>query len=193
MVGVPTRIGRLRALLPFGAGVAVGAGVATALLLAAGPRGGVAEAVAAPTAAVPTTTAPAATAGRPGLPPEAPSAGPMVLALQDALKLRAPTGTANVQVLAHGQNAWMGRLDMAPGAKVPEHADATEEYLFVLAGQGTVWIDGKASKTRPGSTVYMPSGARVRYENGGEGMLAIQVFAGPAPAAKYAGWKPWTP
>ena len=163
MAGVPSSLMRLRALLPFGVGVAVGAAGATALLLTAAPQLGVADAVAAPTVAAPPAAAtPAAAAARPGLPPDAPTAGPLVLALQDALKLRSPTGTAHVQVLAHGQNAWLARLDMAPGAKVPEHADATEEYLFVLAGQGTVWIDGHASKTRPGTTIYMPAGAGVR-------------------------------
>ena len=39
-----------------------------------------------------------------------------------------------------------------------------------------------------GSTVFMPAGAVVSYQNGDAPMRALQVFAGPAPAAKYDAW-----
>lgn len=125
---------------------------------------------------------------RPSIPPSAPAPAATVLALADAETRRAPPGTANVRVLAHGRNAWLGRLDMAPGAKVPEHADPTEEFIHVLAGKGAITIDGVTRNIGPGATVYMPAGARVSYQNGDEPMLAVQVFAGPAPAGKYAAW-----
>ena len=57
------------------------------------------------------------------------------------------------------------------------------------AGGGTITIDDKAHKIGPGTTVYMPANAKVTYQNGPDEIVAIQVFAGPEPAAKYDGWK----
>lgn len=135
------------------------------------------------------TVAQGVTDARPSIPPTAPSPAATVLALDAAEVRTAPPGTAHVRVLAHGQHAWLGRLDMAAGGKVPEHADPTEEFIHVLSGGGDITIDGQTRRIGPGSTVYMPAGARVSYQNGDEPMLAVQVFAGPAPAAKYGAWK----
>lgn len=98
-------------------------------------------------------------------------------------------GKAQVTPLAEGRNAWIGRLEIAPGAKVPEHRDPTEEYIHVLSGSGTMWIDDKQHEVGPGATVFMPANAKVRFENGKASMTAVQVFAGPGPAAKYSAWK----
>lgn len=105
-----------------------------------------------------------------------------------AERRRAPPGTATVTVLSRGQNAFVARLSIAPGAKIPEHRDATEEVIHVLAGRGTITIDGTTHEIGPGDTVYMAPNARVSFENGPDPMEAIQVFAGPEPAAKYDGW-----
>ncbi len=110
--------------------------------------------------------------------------------LEDAPERAAPPGTATVRLLAEGQNAFLGRLVMEPNAAVPEHADSDEEYIHVLEGHGTIWIDGVASEVRPGATIFMPAGARVRFQNGDARMVAIQVFAGPGSAAKYDRWTP---
>ena len=93
-----------------------------------------------------------------------------------------------MRVLARGANAFVGELAMDAGAAVPEHADATEEYIHVLEGAGTITIDGVRFEIAAGSTVFMPAGAVVSYQNGDAPMRALQVFAGPAPAAKYDAW-----
>ena len=46
------------------------------------------------------------------------------------------------------------------------------------------------AQVKAGDTVFMKAGARVSYQNGPAKMVAIQVFAGPAPADKYQQWKP---
>lgn len=103
----------------------------------------------------------------------------------------APTGTAEITLLARGANAFLGRLEMVAGAAVPEHRDPTEEYIHVLEGTGTIWIDDVESRVEPGTTIFMPANARVRFQNGPDArMVAIQVFAGPEPAAKYDAWQP---
>lgn len=100
----------------------------------------------------------------------------------------APSGKAWVTPYVEGQNAWLGRLDLAAGAKVPTHRDPTEEYIHVLSGHGTMTIDGTRTQVGPGDTIYMPAGAEVSFENGRENLSALQVFAAPTPAAKYDTW-----
>ena len=98
-------------------------------------------------------------------------------------------GKAEIWLLAQGKNAFFGRLDMAPNGKVPTHRDATEEIIHVLHGGGTISIDGKVHQIKAGTTVYMPANAEVSFSNGPEQLVALQVFAGPGPAAKYNKWQ----
>ena len=116
------------------------------------------------------------------------AASATVRALADAPRAIAPSGKAQVQHLARGDNAYIGRLSLEPGAAVPEHQDATEEYIHILEGRGTIEIDGAHFEVEPGTTIYMPAKARVRFTNGETKLVGLQVFAGPSPAAKYDTW-----
>ncbi len=119
--------------------------------------------------------------------------GAQVVPLAEAEVRDAPSGSATVYLLARGDNAFMGRLELDPRAQVPVHRDATEEYIHVLQGTGVITIDGVAQPLGPGATVTMPADAAVSFVNGPEQMIAIQVFAGPEPAAKYDAWHPRVP
>jgi quercetin dioxygenase-like cupin family protein len=131
---------------------------------------------------------------------ECPSAAPQesaggeapaeVRALADAPRRTSPPGTATIALLAQGANAFIGRLEMEPGAAVPEHQDPDEEYVVILEGHGTITIDGTTHDVQPGSTIFMPAGATVSYQNGDARLVAIQVFAGPGSASKYDRWTP---
>jgi quercetin dioxygenase-like cupin family protein len=99
-----------------------------------------------------------------------------------------PNGKARVWPLAEGAQGWVGRLELAPGAKVPLHRDPTEETIVVLSGHGRITIDGEETAIGPGSAVFMPANAEVSFDNGVDWLVAVQVFAGPEPAAKYDGW-----
>jgi quercetin dioxygenase-like cupin family protein len=116
-----------------------------------------------------------------------------VVALSDAESQVAPSGKARVQHLARGDNAYVGRLEMKAGAAVPEHRDATEEYIHVLEGSGTLRIEDRSYELSPGTTVFMPANAKVSYQNADADMVALQIFAGPGPSAKYQGWDSTTP
>jgi quercetin dioxygenase-like cupin family protein len=105
----------------------------------------------------------------------------------------APHGKASITLLAQGHNAFVGKLELAPEASVPEHQDPTEEYIHVLSGHATMVMDGTSYDVAPGTTIYMPANARVSVQNGPEPLVGIQVFAGPAPAKKYDGWNPAQP
>ncbi len=119
--------------------------------------------------------------------PEAVSAATVVTDA-DARVGVAPSGKAKITHLALGQNAFLGKLEMEGGGKVPVHRDATEEYIYILEGNGVMTIDGKQYEVGPNTAIYMPANAEVSFEGGGEKLVALQVFAGPQPAAKYDAW-----
>ena len=101
-----------------------------------------------------------------------------------------PNGKASAAMYVRGANAYVGRLEMVPGAGVPEHRDPTEEYIYIVEGGGTISIDDVKTEVGPHTAIYMPAGAKVSYTNGPEPMVAIQVFAGPGPEDKFREWSP---
>ncbi len=112
-----------------------------------------------------------------------------VVTVEDAEHRVASHGKAEIFVLARGEQAFVGKLELAGGAAVPEHQDATEEFIYVLEGNGRITIDGAEHAVKPNTAVYMPANATVSFQNGDARMVALQVFAGPGPAAKYDGWE----
>ena len=114
-----------------------------------------------------------------------------VVSIQD-LRTKAK-GKAKVAKLVQGSNAYLGLIELDPGATVPLHRDVTEEYLYLLKGSGVITIDGDSFDLEKGSTVYMPPNAEVSYKNSEEETTRfIQIFAGPQPASKYKNWKDFT-
>lgn len=90
----------------------------------------------------------------------------------------------------HGnKHAFVAILSLPAGGKVPEHRDVTEEYLYVLAGGGTIWIEGKRYPLRKDDLVFMPASAKVRFVAGKKGVRVLQIFAEPGPEKKYEAWK----
>jgi len=106
---------------------------------------------------------------------------------------KTPSGTAQVWRIAGGpegaKNAFFGVLELAPGAKVPVHRDATEEYIYILSGSGQMTIDGITRTVVAGTGVFMPANAEVSFVAGNdEPVRAVQFFAGQGPESKYDGW-----
>ena len=118
-----------------------------------------------------------------------PKRAPSIVDIDTAVPLVAPSGKASVVPLGDGLNAWMGVLRMDANGAVPRHQDASEEFIYVLKGTGTISIEGRKHQLKPGSAVYMPAGATVSYHNGASELVALQVFAGTESAAKYKTWK----
>lgn len=121
------------------------------------------------------------------VPPAAPAA-PLVLSDSDAARVQPPHKKATLTRYASGPNAFLGKLELDAHVEIPPHRDATEEYIVVLSGGGTLMIDGTPHQLFPGSSVFMPANAEVSYANGPATLVAFQVFAGPSPAAKYDTW-----
>jgi len=106
-----------------------------------------------------------------------------------------PSGKAKVMRLAGkeegAKNAFFAVLEIAPGAKVAVHRDATEEYIYMLQGTGRITIDGVQHEVGPGFGVFMPANAEVSFEaTGTQTVRVLQFFAGQGPEAKYDTWKP---
>jgi len=139
------------------------------------------------TAAVQSVASPTPTT--PDAEPWMPAISPVVVHA-DAVERRHPPGKPDVvvSILARGEQAFLARLAMPAGAAVPVHRDATEEYIHVIRGGGTITVDGTEHTIAAGDTVYMPANAEVSFTNGDAPMEAVQVFAGPQPASKYGAW-----
>ena len=112
-----------------------------------------------------------------------------VVPFAEATTKTSPSESAKVWLLAHGDNAFVGRLEMDPGVSIPEHRDATEEYIHILEGSGRIHIDDRTYEVQPGTTIFMPAGSKVRFDNGSKKLVGLQVFAGPEPAKKYDAWR----
>jgi quercetin dioxygenase-like cupin family protein len=59
-------------------------------------------------------------------------------------------------------------LGLLPGQVLPRHCHAHEHEAFdVLAGAGTVWLDGERVSAGPGPVIFVPAGVEHGFENDG--------------------------
>ncbi len=55
-----------------------------------------------------------------------------------------------------------------------------EEVLFIHAGTGTAWLDGKGAKIGPGTIIFMPPNTGVRLTNdGAQPISLVAIFPRP--------------
>jgi quercetin dioxygenase-like cupin family protein len=104
-----------------------------------------------------------------------------------------PSGKAKMIRLAGkeegAKHAFFAVVELSPGAKVPIHRDATEEYIYMLQGTGEITIDGTTHSVTVGTGVFMPANAAVSFlATGEETVRVVQFFAGQGPETKYDGW-----
>ncbi|HHO51179.1 MAG TPA: cupin domain-containing protein [Deltaproteobacteria bacterium] len=109
------------------------------------------------------------------------------------IDLRIARSGLRTQELARGENAYVGRLILPPGGRIPPHRDTTEEYLYVIQGEGTITIGQTSHYVSPGTMIYVPPRVKVSYVNGARSLIALQVFAGPEPADQFEGWRAAAP
>lgn len=112
---------------------------------------------------------------------------PVVISVAESQKRELPE-KARAALLAKGYEAYLGTLTIEAGARVPQHRDPTEEFLYVIEGGGTITIDGTSHEIGPETAVFMPADAEVAFQNGDAQTVVVQVFAGPGPASKYEAW-----
>ncbi len=76
-----------------------------------------------------------------------------------------------------------------PTGRAPLHAHPHEEAVYILEGEGRLWIsDEPAGALRPGSVVFFPIGVRHTLENTGRALMKVLGAFSPAgsPEAKLA-------
>lgn len=74
-----------------------------------------------------------------------------------------------------------------PTGRAPLHAHPHEEAVYILEGQGRLWLDDEpAGELRPGSVVFFPIGVRHTLENTGQADMKVLGAFSPAgsPEAK---------
>ena len=59
-------------------------------------------------------------------------------------------------------------LGFLPGQVLPRHSHEHEHEVFdVLAGSGTIWLDGEPVEAGPGAIIFVPAGVEHGFENTG--------------------------
>ena len=71
--------------------------------------------------------------------------------------------------------------DVPVGQTISPHRHPhSEEILFIHAGTGTAWLEGKEAKVGPGTIIFMPPNTGVRLTNDGKQPLSLMaVFSRP--------------
>ena len=89
------------------------------------------------------------------------------------------------EVSAGSTPAALSLITAEPGATVPDHVhESSAEILYILAGGGTMHIEGATHRVAPGDVIWIPAGRPHGYTNDGDSVLrALQVYVGPGPEA----------
>jgi mannose-6-phosphate isomerase-like protein (cupin superfamily) len=71
--------------------------------------------------------------------------------------------------------------DVPAGQTISPHRHPhSEEVLFIHAGTGTAWLDGKEAKIGPGTIIFMPVNTGVRLTNDGKQPISlVAIFSRP--------------
>ncbi len=85
---------------------------------------------------------------------------------------------------------YLGRLDFAPGAKVPPHRHPeSEELISIVSGEGVIMVDGRKVTVKPGDSVRIPINALHDFAvEGAQPVHAIQVYTPKGPEARFKTW-----
>lgn len=70
--------------------------------------------------------------------------------------------------LFHAEDFSACLLGFLPGQVLPRHRHTHEHEVFdVVAGTGTIWLDGQPVAAGPGACVFVPPGVEHGFENTG--------------------------
>lgn len=75
------------------------------------------------------------------------------------------------------------RQSLAPGAATPPHRHDCEEVVLVLAGRGTLHIEGETREFGPDSTLVVPPDVPHQIVNTGDEPLQVLGIFGVSPVA----------
>jgi putative monooxygenase len=77
-------------------------------------------------------------------------------------------------------SGFLGRVDIAPGERIAEHYHPySEEFIYLVAGDLAVDLDGEPRKLAPGDALLIPPGTRHRLRNVGTAPVQCVFHVGP--------------
>lgn len=97
-------------------------------------------------------------------------------------------GEARIVPMARGRVGHLGELRLEAGAELDPEPRDEEHYLYGLRGSAVINVDGHRYLVGPRTGVYVPAGADVRWANGADEFVAIQVLAGSSPVEGFDDW-----
>ncbi len=75
---------------------------------------------------------------------------------------------------ADGANNFCMRIfEIAAGGNTPKHAHPWEHEMFIHAGIGEIWGNGKWNPVLPGTVIFMPTDEEHQVRNTGKEMLIL--------------------
>jgi quercetin dioxygenase-like cupin family protein len=77
----------------------------------------------------------------------------------------------------HGERLTLAVVEVEPGAELPEHHHANEQFGLVLRGALILRIAGEERTVAPGGLWRIPSGTPHSATGGPEGAVVVDVFS----------------
>jgi quercetin dioxygenase-like cupin family protein len=75
---------------------------------------------------------------------------------------------------ADGANNFCMRIfEITPAGFTPKHTHLWEHEMFIHAGTGEIYSNGKWNPVRPGNVVFVPSGEEHQIRNTGKELLVL--------------------
>ncbi len=113
----------------------------------------------------------------------APQGGPLIVTPDDALVYSQGLGEARIMVGGERSNGvwWMGKFREDPGFMPLLHLHPhMDEYLYVLEGTLSVFIDGMWNDLKAGTFAEVPRG--IAHAQGNTGAAPVHFIGGGSPA-----------
>jgi quercetin dioxygenase-like cupin family protein len=80
------------------------------------------------------------------------------------------------------KNFWMRVFEIAPGGHTPRHTHDWEHEMFVHAGAGEVYSNGRSQPIAAGNVVFVPANEEHQFRNTGQELLVVVcLIPGKAP------------
>ncbi|MGE0869853.1 MAG: cupin domain-containing protein [Kofleriaceae bacterium] len=117
-----------------------------------------------------------------------PPPGPIALPASKTTRIPLPSGGVRIQAepsTINVRSLAASVLELRAGASVPEHVHATEtEMLYVLAGSGTMTVNGVALSVTPTSVIQIPPNTRHAFTASAD-VRALQIYTPAGPEQRF--------
>jgi len=103
---------------------------------------------------------------------------------EEAVETRAEAGDTAVVKVTIDRSAGSERLEQrlircAPGLSKPRTLEGAQQVLFVVSGQGTLVLDGRAHELEPDMGAYVAAGESFELDNPGPDELVVLAVSAP--------------